>query len=853
MNDANFDEFNGYGGSLFGNAPYEKDDEEADMIYDSIDRRLDERRKERRELNFQEEVRKVREERPKIQQQFSDLKRKLAEVSSDEWLNIPEVGDSRNRKQRSLRQEQMTPLPDSVLARAAGQDATTSSVDPKAGLTTPGTLSTLGTSSVDLRKVGEARNTLIDIKLKQVSDSVTGQTTVDPKGYLTDLQSMLPAYGGDIQDVKKARLLLKSVRDTNPGHAPAWIASARLEEVVGKLQVARNLIMKGTEACPKSEDCWLEAIRLQPRDTGKVVVAQAVRQLPLSVKLWLKAADLEADNKAKKRVYRKALEHIPNSVKLWKTAVDLEDEDEARIMLGRAVECCPQSVDMWLALAKLEVYENAKAVLNNARQNIPNDRQIWLTAAKLEDTAGNRENVDKIIKRSIESLRNHRVDVSREEWLTDAENCEKAGNILTCQAIISNVIGMNVDEQDREDVWLNDSETMTSKGSIECARAIYMHALHIFPSHQRIWEEAAHFERAKGSRETLESLLQQAVIHCPKAEDLWLMGAKTKWLANDVNAARQILALAFKANPNSEKIWLAAVKLESENGHFSRARTLLKNARSSSMTARVLMKSIKLEWALGEFDEAKRLAREGVKMYENFDKMWMMLGQLEQISNNTEETRKLYNDGLKKCPHAITLWILLSRFEENLKNVIRARALLEKARLKNPQNADLWLEAIRLEMRNGNHVIGHNLMARALQECPTAGKLWSEAIFMEGRPQRKSKSLDALKKCEHDPHVVLSIALLFWCDRKIQKSRDWFARALKLDSDLGDSWAYLYKFEKQYGKEEVLKEIEARCEKADPRHGEYWCKVSKDIINWRKDTCEVLKLVADSLPPIEKL
>lgn len=62
--------------------------------------------------------------------------------------------------------------------------------------------------------------------------------------------------------MKKARLLLKSVRETNPKHPPAWIASARLEEVTGKLQAARNLIMKGCEECPKSEDIWLEAARL---------------------------------------------------------------------------------------------------------------------------------------------------------------------------------------------------------------------------------------------------------------------------------------------------------------------------------------------------------------------------------------------------------------------------------------------------------------------------------------------------------------------------------------------------------------------------------------------------------------
>jgi len=65
--------------------------------------------------------------------------------------------------------------------------------------------------------------------------------------------------------VKKARLLLKSVITTNPKHAPGWIAAARLEEVTGHMQTARNLVMRGCEVCPKNEDVWLEASRLQVR------------------------------------------------------------------------------------------------------------------------------------------------------------------------------------------------------------------------------------------------------------------------------------------------------------------------------------------------------------------------------------------------------------------------------------------------------------------------------------------------------------------------------------------------------------------------------------------------------------
>jgi hypothetical protein len=71
------------------------------------------------------------------------------------------------------------------------------------------------------------------------ADSVTGQTVVDPKGYMTELSGVRVSSDSDIQDIKKARLLLKSVIQTNPKHGPGWIAAARLEEVAGRIQSAR--------------------------------------------------------------------------------------------------------------------------------------------------------------------------------------------------------------------------------------------------------------------------------------------------------------------------------------------------------------------------------------------------------------------------------------------------------------------------------------------------------------------------------------------------------------------------------------------------------------------------------------
>ena len=132
---------------------------------------------------------------------------------------------------------------------------------------------------------------------------------------------------------------------------------------------------------------------------------------------------------------------------------------------------------------------------------------------------------------ALTSLQANGVEINREQWIKEAEAAEKSGSVNTCQAIIRNIIGIGVEDEDQIDQWMEDAESCTSHEAIECARAAYAHALTKFPNNTDIWLSAAYFEKNHGSRESLEGLLQKAVAHCPKAEVLWLMGAKSKWLA----------------------------------------------------------------------------------------------------------------------------------------------------------------------------------------------------------------------------------------------------------------------------------------------------------------------------------
>eukprot|EP00604_Paraphysomonas_vestita_P003799 CAMPEP_0174823276 /NCGR_PEP_ID=MMETSP1107-20130205/23120_1 /TAXON_ID=36770 /ORGANISM="Paraphysomonas vestita, Strain GFlagA" /LENGTH=540 /DNA_ID=CAMNT_0016045225 /DNA_START=88 /DNA_END=1707 /DNA_ORIENTATION=+ len=452
--ESNYDEFAGYSERLFSRGtPYEEDDQEADRIYEAIDERMESRRKRRREMQMLDNLRKNRNERPTIADQFADLKRDLATVTAEQWDQIPDVGDHTLKLKQRKRAEVFTPVPDYILHSAATRvDTNNLSNTATSGYET--SLTSGLNSTIPGMGMAEARGTVLSLKLDKMSDSVTGQTVVDPKGYLTDLNSLRITSDAEIGDIQKARTLLSSVTSTNPKHGPGWIAAARVEEFAGKLVQARKIIQQGCDASPDSEDVWLEAARLNTPENAKAILANAVRHLPNSVKIWLKAADLEVNDNQKKIVLRRALEFIPNSVKLWKTAIELEGVEDARIMLTRAVECVPQAVDMWLALARLETYENARKVLNNAREAIPTEPSIWITAAKLEEAHGQSADIiNRIIEKALTSLSQYQVVIDREKWLKEAEAVEASGSPLTCAAIVRNTLHLGLDEEDWRQTW----------------------------------------------------------------------------------------------------------------------------------------------------------------------------------------------------------------------------------------------------------------------------------------------------------------------------------------------------------------------------------------------------------------
>jgi pre-mRNA-processing factor 6 len=858
-----YDQFGGYQERPTEDGQYDDDDDEADRIWDAIDERMNQKRKRKRQ-EAQDDPGAT--SRARIGVQFRELKDKLGEVTEDQWASIPEVGDYSLKFKHKQREETFTPLTDSLLESRA-KSALDASAGNKAISSTAAAADGTATMT-NMSGLGAARGTVLGMSLDKMSDSVSGQTVVDPQGYLTSMGQNKITSAAEVGDINKARLLLKSVRDTNPKHGPGWIASARVEEAAGKTLQARKLIQQGCEICPDSEDVWLEAARLHPPEVGKSILATAARRIPTSVKIFLKAADLEHNDAAKKAVLRKALEANPTSITLWKAAIDLEEAEDAKILLSVAVEKVPHSVEMWLALARLETYENARKVLNQARRALPSERSVWIAAAKLEESQEHYDMVEKIIDRAVKSLAKNEAVVTREQWLQEAEAAESSGAPLTSAAIVKHSIGLEVDDEDRQRTWAGDAKAVLTRGYVATARAILAHALATFPSKRGLWLQAVDLERNHGTPESLDEVLAAASARLPKVEIFWLLRAKERWLANDVDKAREILTEAFAANPDSEAVWLAAAKLEWETGETERARVLLQRARERAPTNRVYMKSAILEREQKRFKEALELIEEGISKYPKFPKLYMIGGQicgddLPKEKSNLDKARKLFQRGLQECQNSVVLWILTSRLEERAHlfdsnsttkagvGVTKARSLLELGRLKNPKNPELWLEAIRLERRAGNNKMAETLMAKALQECSSSGLLLAENILTAPRVEQKSKSADAIKRCPEDPLVIAAVASLFASERKIEKARKWFERAVLLNQDIGDSWARYYAFELDHGTAEQQSAIKERCIKAEPKHGEHWQSIMKDMAHRSTKIGEGLELVAKKILDIK--
>lgn len=840
----------------------DQDDEEADKIYEEIDRRMKRKRKDTPDDETSlEAVNHTKE-------QFADLKRALSSVSDEQWESLPEVGDltRRNKRARLLEQQQQRfyAMPDSVIAGAGSSGA---------GSIGGGAMNKHDIT--DFQTISGAKDKLLSKQLDSLVPQSANATTEDLQNDII----MEEESNNQVADIKKGRLILSSLRKTNPYKANSWIASARLEEQAKNYTAAKNFVVEGCRKVPHNEDIWLESIHVHQKSTEgtkmcKIIVTEALKFNNTSEKLWIKAFELEnaSDVVSRRRVLMKALEFLPQNVKLWEKLIDLEeDPKDVAKLLRKAIELCPTEWNFWIALINLSTYDESKSLLNKARKSMSDNHKVWISAAKLEEREHENISVQKLstlMEKGIKKLESNISDksklLSRREWLEEAAQTELEGFNKTCQAIVNNVLNIDIpsDPKEKLTIWFQEAGHFANQSRFETSNCIYQYIIEQFPNNSECWMRL--FRSLKQisdlKLDRLFNYYEQAIELNPQYELFSLMYAKDKWiLANDVDGAREILRTANEAIPESEAILLAQVKLEIKTSNYKSAENISTQIIESipNSSPRVWYKHIHLKRVLNMKNPDSTyqksilsLCNESLERFPDSDKLYLQKGQvLHHDLKNIQNARETYSIGVKKCPKSIDLWLSLVRIDER-ELLIRARSTLDMAILNNPTSEELWNEKIGIERRNNDNITARQICNKALKDLPNSPLLWIQNLQMIPKmSQRKNAFLDALKQTDNSPLVLLHIGIFFWLDGKFMKAKSWFERALNSDKNNGDCWGWLFNFIEKHGSDSEKHALLENFEKCyeEINEGTTWNSITKKVENFEKTPTELLLLLAKQL------
>ncbi len=171
-----YDKWNGYGESLFANAPNEADDKDAERVYWKVEKQMSGRREKQRDANMQLALDKIKKERPGIASQFRDIKGELEKVSLQEWASLPPanniVGKGRHKKKEY---DRFTPVPDTIIEQALMDKEVKSSIDPATAA---------AATSLGPRKAGGGTETVLTDLIEQRGRKLVEK--LDSAGFVTE-------------------------------------------------------------------------------------------------------------------------------------------------------------------------------------------------------------------------------------------------------------------------------------------------------------------------------------------------------------------------------------------------------------------------------------------------------------------------------------------------------------------------------------------------------------------------------------------------------------------------------------------------------------------------------------------
>lgn len=821
----------------------ETEDLEADDIFDSIESQLAKKRPKKKQKRIQVDANGVQVEDitlgdsiKSISNKFKDAKNELKDISIDEWTNLPAPIDLTMRNKR-LREERKSQLrfyrnSDGVSLSMLNQGETDEMID-------------FNDNNLQNDDLNRAKDLVLDSHLKLKGEELS-HDNIDKYTYLSKLSKSNKSNDDDqevnkrkvlntIGDYSKTKTLFNKLIKTNPYKPENWIAFARLEYDAKKYSKSREIIQSGCEMCPKYEEIWLVNLELNESNLKacKVIVADSIKYLNKSLKLWLKAIEFESDILSKTRVIRKALEFIPENETLWLELVEIEPNVSIKIkILEKASQLVPKSLKIWLLWSDLDEPNEGLKILAKSREFIEPKKLpiIWISQAKIQEKIDENElKIDNIITKCFDSINTN--EFKYEDWLIQCRNCDKDGFKLVTKLITLKTLEKFDPSIDQ---ILQDCDQCKSEGCFQMAKSMLFYINFKYPEDLNSWFDSISLAKEITTDDDgLYITYELALKAQPNCIQLYLMYAKDKWVIdNDISKARDIIFEGMNKNKHDEDLWFAAIKLEFQSGSSKIAIDLFDQCLNQleNPSSRVWIKYVTLLRKVGDQIKSLEVVNEGLRKFPVEKKLYIQKGQIYENMEEFELARETYEFGTKKCPNSAILWIQLAKlYQFKLKKIMKARSVLDESIGKNPTCEILYYEKIKMEWTNKN--LCFKLISKGLKMIPKSGLIWSLQIKIAENDEKKTVYGMALKSTRDDPNVILTIAIDLWKRDEIPKAKIFFESCLKKNPDFGDLYIHYYAYLLQNGEMDEMKQLEKVFLKNDPHNGLEWCMIIKDIEN----------------------
>ena len=727
----------GYEEKLFNKNDEDEEDREADKQYEDFDKYMEERRKNIKEKNELLNLKRNRYEQPTIRQTFSALKNDLKTLSQADWESIPEIKDFTVKKRKI---ERYVPITDSEII-AALNDTIVPLKEEK---------------EVTLENVGKAKNSILKMLIDKIGEEKDDKNSIDRKSYLTELNTLnkdnvvnpLNSFEG-IQDMKKAKLLLNNLIETNPENPLSWISASRLEVMDNQQIKAKEILSKAIEKIKNSEDLWVEYSRLYDNDPVKAkdILRQGITHLPKSEKIYIELVNLEKNINEKKKILKKCLfEELPTSEILWKMLIELEKNNPEiyKRLLLKCTEYFPKSINNWILLSKQCDYEEGKEHLLKAIKLNEDSFHIRMFYMLFEEKENkNEENKEKKLKeifdKIIEEMKNKKL--TNEELISFACESEKSNCLLSNKIIINYTLTnfkKNTTYKETKNVFKKIIEDIKSQEFkyIYTVKQIYITLLQLNDNKDiELWVQYIDYIKTNISVKEIENIFKEAINKATKdvyKETFYLLYAKILKENNEIDKAISLLKDGYNKT-NRENILFALVKLYDMKKLYEESIYLLKEGKKNSKfenNSDIIINLIKEYMNIDNIEQALSECHFGLTKFPLVDEFYLLntdlLSSKTKKENIKEEEKKKYleeatntlRNGIKLIPQSYKLYIKLSEILYEIGQVNQARAIIDKG-LGYKNNVDcsiLYKEQILLENKIGNKNLAKSLLSKALKK-----------------------------------------------------------------------------------------------------------------------------------------